>query len=142
VSVVRAVSALLDHLQRSAAPLEVVWTCLGLFGVGMGVGIVWTWWRWYRALSTTPMGVQYNHQAMTHLVTHALVLTQHVVVLLIGVLAVLTPPADPRARAVVTPVGVALTVGLFTIEVVALLLQVWLVWRWEQLRRIVRVPGG
>jgi hypothetical protein len=79
---------------------------------------------------------------MTHLVTHALVLTQHVVVLLIGVLAVLTPPADPRARAVVTPVGVALTVGLFTIEVVALLLQVWLVWRWEQLRRIVRVPGG
>jgi hypothetical protein len=136
------VTWLLERLLVSAAPLEVVWACLGLFGTGMGVGIVWTWLRWYWALARTGLSARHNFQAATHLVTHLLVLAMHVVILVIGIVAVLMPPADPDKVRAVTVVGVVLTVGLFTIAVLALLVQGWLVLRWGQLRRIMQTSGG
>lgn len=78
--------------------------------------------------------------AQTHVVTHSVLTLVQLVLLAFGGFSALTAPVNPGAP--ISPVGYALTVALFGVELLLTWLNVWLVWRREVLvAKVIQIGG-
>ncbi len=136
----RLASAALEHLQRSAAPQDVIWLMIGLLGGLGGLGLLLDFHRERRVLVHDGRNGADELLNGIWLGVAWSLFAQHVAVITIGVVAVILPPAN-GGPARITALTVVVTAALFVISAMSLGAAAWVKARRAALRSYLIARG-
>ena len=120
----------------NASWLEVAWTGMALVAGSFNLRIWWDAladWRWTQASDTTTRAREVT--AVDQLVTHSFLLSVQVVMFVIGMLAMVTPSANPNH--VITAIGYIVASGLMLIEVMLAAMAILSRRSWRRVLRLI-----